>query len=132
MSCISATELSATFCLANILNAMAFPLDKQAGFIIISWQNETKKEKKRLVLWISCREFWWQKRTVAIWLCVFYDTGKEIDRKLVEPVENLYKYKMQQANSLSTVYSGSTYSDNGQGACLGWYVSWPLPHIASL
>lgn len=48
MSYISATKLSATFCLANILNAMSFPLDKKAGFIIISWQNKIKKEKKDL------------------------------------------------------------------------------------
>lgn len=74
-------------------------------------------------------------RTVAIWLHIFHATWKEISRKLVELVENLYKSKIQQANSLSTDYTGSTddvYSDNSYGVCSEWCVSWPLLDVASL
>lgn len=129
ISCISATKLSATFCLANILNAMAFPLDKQADFITISWQNKIKKK----YLWCESPvdNFGDRNRPVAIWLYIFMIQK----RKLVESVDNLYKYKIQQANGLYTVYSGTThhvYSDNGQGVCFRVVCLLTLPHVPSL
>lgn len=112
---------------------MAFPLDKQADFITVSWQNKIKKKNKQ-----TCESpvenFGDRNRTAVIWLHIFYDTEKEINRKveefLQESLENLCKYKIQQANGISTVYSGSTnnvYSDNGQGECPGWCLPTPAP-----